>query len=162
MERDGDVCPNTTYHPAPGNLVSRDRYLVIVVKTGQANAYTLSLNSPAVILFRAPEDTDIQAYANDNTHQPQVPGSNERVVAIPPEWVVDGLEVFFGGSSSNQKRLPETVDAGAATLSETFKGHTLMRKVDENATAEQGYEVLQDTNNSTEDFYERSTQSLHK
>lgn len=154
--------PNTTYHPAPGNLVSRDRYLVIVVKTGQANAYTLSLNSPAFILFRAPEGTDIQTYANDNANQPQIPGSNERVVAIPPEWVIDGLEVFFGGSSNNQKRMPETVDAGAATLSETFKGHTLMRKVDENATAEQGYEVLQDTNNSTEDFYERETQSLHE
>lgn len=153
--------PNPTYHPAPGNLVSRNRYLVIVVKTGQANAYTLSLNSPAIILFRAPAGTDIREYANSSDHQPQIPGSNERVVAIPPDWVVDGVEVFFGGSSSNQKRLPATVDAGAATLSETMKGHTLMRNRDEDASRTQGYEVLLDSNNSTQDFYERKTQSLH-
>ena len=37
-----------------------------------------------------------------------------------------------------------------------------MRRVDETASAEQGFEVLMDTNNSTADFYERETQSLHK
>ena len=37
-----------------------------------------------------------------------------------------------------------------------------MRKADESLSAEQGFEVLQDTNNSTEDFYERETQSLHQ
>lgn len=154
--------PNPVYHPAPGDQVDPDRYLKIVIKTGQANAYTLSVTSPAFVIFRAAEGTDIYQYVNEVTHQPQVPGGGERVVAIPPEWVMDGVEVFYGGSTGNHKRLPETVDAGAVTLSENFKGHTLMRRRNEEASASLGYEVLQDTNSSTEDFYERETQSLHE
>ena len=54
------------------------------------------------------------------------------------------------------------MDAGYVTLSETFKGHTLMRQVDHQATDAGGYEVLLDTNNSNTDLYERETQSLHE
>ena len=154
--------PNATYHPAPGPLVQAERYLGIIIKTGQANAYTLSLNSPTFILFRAPSGTDIKEFVQQNQNQPQVPGSNEKVVAIPQEWVIDGVEVFNGGSSGNQKRLPASIDAGAVYLSETYKGRTLMRKADESLSEEQGFEVLMDSNNSTEDFYERETQSLHQ
>ena len=159
---DSVLFPNATYHPAPGPLVQAARYLDIIIKTGQANAYTLSVNSPTFILFRAPSGTDIRDYVQQAQNQPQVPGSSEKVIAIPQGWVVDGVEVFNGGSSGNQKRLPASIDAGAVSLSETFKGRTLMRKADESLSAEQGFEVLQDTNNSTEDFYERETQSLHQ
>ncbi|MBQ9410365.1 MAG: DUF4876 domain-containing protein [Bacteroidales bacterium] len=154
--------PNATYHPAPGGNVLASRYLEIIIKTGQANAYTLSVNSPTFVLFRAPSGTDIRAYVQLPENQPQVPGSNEKVVAVPQDWVMDGVEVFFGGSTGNQKRLPETIDAGAASLSETFKGRTLMRKADDALSTAYGFEMLQDTNNSTEDFYERETQSLHR
>ena len=37
-----------------------------------------------------------------------------------------------------------------------------MRKVDESQSAASGYEVLMDTNNSMNDFYEREKQSLHE
>ena len=154
--------PNASYHPAPGPLVQAARYLDIIIKTGQANAYTLSVNSPTFILFRAPSGVDIREYVQQAQNQPQVPGGSEKVVAIPQDWIVDGVEVFNGGSTGNQKRLPATIDAGAVLLSETFKGRTLMRKADESGSAEQGYELLLDTNNSTEDFYERETQSLHQ
>ena len=36
-----------------------------------------------------------------------------------------------------------------------------MRRVDEALSGAAGYEVLMDTNNSSNDFYERETQSLH-
>ena len=75
---------------------------------------------------------------------------------------MDGVEVFNGGSSSNRKRLPASVDAGYVLLSETFKGHSLMRQVDQDATATSGYQVLLDSNNSNTDLYERETQSLHE
>jgi len=153
--------PNPLYHPVPGSNISEDHYLEVVVKTGQANAYTVSINSPAFIIFR-PEDTDIYEYVQAADHLLQVPGSSvDRVVAVPADWVVDAVEVFNGGSSDNRKRLPASVDAGYVTLSETFKGRTLMRRADEAATQANGFEVLQDTNNSTQDFYERETQSLH-
>ena len=46
-------CPNAMWHPAPGDKVSPDRYLSVVIKTGQANAYTFSVSSPALVIFRA-------------------------------------------------------------------------------------------------------------
>lgn len=154
--------PNVSYHPAPGSLVDPARYLEIVIKTGQANAYTLSVSSPAFVLFRPPQDTDIHDWVKQAEHLPQVPGGTEQVVAIPPEWVVDGVEVFYGGSSGNKKRLPETVDAGSVTLSENFKGHSLIRKEDTETSQAVGYTVFMDSNNSSEDFYERQTQTLHE
>lgn len=153
--------PNTLYHPVPGGNIDEAHYLEVVIKTGQANAYTVSINSPAMVIFR-PEDVDIYAFVQQADNLVQVPGSTvDRVVAVPLDWVVDALEVFNGGSSDNRKRLPVSLDAGYVTLSETFKGRTLMRRTDDEASASAGYEVLLDTNNSTEDFYERETQSLH-
>ena len=81
---------------------------------------------------------------------------------VPFEWVIDAVEVFNGTSSSNTKRLVASLDAGYVTLSDTYLGHTLMRKTDEELSAASGYEVLTDTNNSLNDFYERQTQSLHE
>ena len=153
---------NTVYHPAPGNLISQDRYLDVVIKTGKANAYTMSLSSPAVVLFRT-EGITIQDYVLIPENVTPVPGSAiDNVVKVPYEWVLDAMEVFDGESTSNQKRLAASADAGYISLSDTFLGHTLMRKVDEEATAQAGYEILADTNNSLNDFYETEKQSLHE
>lgn len=158
---DPALFPNTTYHPAPGDQVSQDRYLVIVIKTGQANAYTISNASPTFVIFR-PQGTDIRSFVQDAANIPQEPGANDKAVAIPPAWVIDAVEVFDGRSSGNHKRLIDSIDAGYVTLSQPFKGHTVMRKRDQAASIDLGFEVLQDTNNSSEDFYERETQSLHE
>lgn len=154
--------PNTTYHPAPGNLISTDRYIDVVVKTGKANAYTFSVNSPTLVLFR-PEGTTIEEHVRLADSIIPVPGSSvDNVVKVPFEWVIDAVEVFNGTSSSNAKRLVPSLDAGYVTLSDTYLGHTLMRKTDEAQSVAAGYEVLVDTNNSLNDFYEREIQSLHE
>ena len=153
---------NTAYHPAPGNQISQERYLDVVIKTGKANAYTMSLSSPAVVIFRA-EGITIQDYVLIPENVTPVPGSAvDNVVKVPYEWVLDAMEVFDGRSASNQKRLAASADAGYVSLSDTFLGHTLMRRVDEEATAQAGYEILADTNNSLNDFYETEKQSLHE
>ena len=153
---------NTAYHPAPGNMISQERYLDVVIKTGKANAYTMSLSSPAVVIFRA-EGITIQDYVLIPENVTPVPGSAvDNVVKVPYEWVLDAMEVFDGRSASNQKRLAASADAGYVSLSDTFLGHTLMRRVDEEATAQAGYEILADTNNSLNDFYETEKQSLHE
>ena len=153
---------NTKYHPAPGNLISQDRYLDVVIKTGKANAYTMSLSSPAVVIFRA-EGITIQEYVLIPENITPVPGNAvDNVVKVPYEWVLDAMEVFDGRSASNQKRLAASADAGYVSLSDTFLGHTLIRRVDEEATAQAGYEILADTNNSLNDFYETEKQSLHE
>ena len=154
--------PNTTNHPAPGDRISVDRYLNVVIKTGKANAYTLSINSPTLVLFRA-EGVTIEDYVRVADNVVPVPGSTvDNVVKIPFDWVVDAMEVFDGTSSNNNKRLPSEVDAGYVLQTDTYLGRSLMRRTDETASANAGYEVLEDTNNSLNDFYEREKQSLHE
>ncbi|MGM9752586.1 MAG: DUF4876 domain-containing protein [Candidatus Cryptobacteroides sp.] len=144
--------PNTSYHPVPGDKIDPQRYLDVVVKTGIANAYTFSINSPTALIFRLKADPELV----------QVPGSTvDRVAAIPYEDVIDAVEVFSGASSANAKRLIPSLDAGYVKLSNTFLGHSLIRLRDEELSASSGYEVLVDTNNSSNDFYESEIQSLH-
>lgn len=153
---------NTSYHPAPGDLISQDRYLDVVVKTGKANAYTMSIQSPAVVIFRS-QGVSIHDFVDVADNITPVPGSSvDNVVKVPYEWILDAVEVFEGSSSNNQKRLQPSVDAGYVMLSDTFLGHSLIRMVDEEATAASGYEILRDSNNSLNDFYESEKQSLHE
>ena len=153
---------NTTYHPAPGSNISADHILDVVIKTGQANAYTFSMSSPAVVIFRS-QGMTMSEFVQLEGSVIQTPGdSHNPVVALPAEWTVDAVEVFNGASSTNGKRLSPSLDAGYVALSETYLGHTLMRKVDEELTKSSGFDVLMDTNNSSEDFYEREIQSLHE
>ena len=132
----------------------------VVIKTGQSNAYTFSINSPAVVIFRA-EGQTIQEFVSGSDNVIYKPGSSkDKVVCVPNEWVIDGVEVFNGQSSANKKRMNSSIDASYVTLSNVHEGKTLMRKVNESRSAELGYEVLMDTNNSGNDFYERESQSI--
>lgn len=154
--------PNTQYHPAPGDQITPEHYLNVVVKTGQANAYTYSLSSPATVIFKA-EGTTIQDFVSREGSIMQKPGSTvDRVIAVPLEWVIDGTEIYYGGSSNNKKRISPSIDAGYVTQSATYNGRSLHRHIDEEATQEAGYEILVDTNNSSTDFYEREKPSLHE
>ena len=154
--------PNTRYHPAPGPHISMDRCLEVVLKMGQANAFTFSVFSPAPVIFRA-KDMDIRDFLNTEGAVIQKPGSSvDRIACIPIDWIIDGVDVFYGGSSNNVKRLQSEIDAGYVTLSDIYLGHTLFRNVDEEATATMGFEVLMDTNNSSNDSYERERQSLYE
>ena len=153
---------NTMYHPAPGDQISRDHYLDVVIKLGQANAYTFSIFSPATVIFKA-QDTTIQEYVQQTGSVIQKPGSTvDQVIKIPLDWVIDGVEVYYGGSSSNKKRISPSIDAGYVSQSALYDGRSLHRRVDEEASKEAGYEILEDTNNSSADFYEREQQSLHE
>lgn len=152
--------PNTLYHPVPGDRIEPSHYLKVVIKVGRANAYPYSVNSPATVIFRAKECT-IEEYVAREESVMQKPGSSqERIVKIPVEWVLDAVEVYDASTSNNKKRLPPVLDAGYVFFSGTFNGHTLHRRLDAVATAEEGFPVYADTNNSSVDFYERDTQSL--
>ncbi len=153
---------NTTFHPVPGDMISTDRYLNVVIKTGKANSYTLSINSPTAVIFKAKGMT-INEFVNNSDNITEVPGSGvDRVVKVPSDWIMDAVEVFDARSTTNQKRLLPVLDAGYVMQTDTFLGHSLMRNVDDEASAAAGYEVLVDTNNSLNDFYESEKQSLHE
>lgn len=154
--------PNTRYHPAPGPNISPDRYLEVVLKMGQANAFTFSVFSPAPVIFRA-EGMTIREFLNSEGAVIQKPGSTvDRIACIPIDWIIDGVDVFYGGSSNNVKRLQTQIDAGYVTLSDNYLGHSLFRNTDEEASSALGFEVLMDTNNSSVDFHEREQQSLYE
>ena len=92
----------------------------------------------------------------------QKPGSTvDRVVKVPVEWILDGVEVFTGNTVGNTKRLGPAIDAGFIPLSAPYLRHTLHRYTDVEETEARGYEVLMDSNNSSRDFYERDIQSLN-
>ncbi len=154
--------PNTLYHPAPGDLISDNRIIDVVIKTGKANAYTLSISSPTLVVWKAKGIT-MQDFVNINENITPVPGSSvDNVVKIPYEWVYDAVEVFDARSANNSKRLPPSLDAGYVLQTDIYLGRSLMRHIDENASAAAGYEVLTDTNNSLNDFYETEKQSLNE
>ncbi len=158
---DNVLFPNPDYHPAPGPNISEERRLEVVIKVGQANAYTFSINSPAAVLFRAPQETTIEDFVKAEGNIIQKPGSAvDRIVKIPAEWVLDGVEVFTGNTAGNIKRLGSAVDAGFIPFSAPYLRHTLHRHIDAGESAAKGYEVLMDNNNSSKDFYERDSQSL--
>lgn len=153
--------PNPTFHPTPGDQISPDHYLRVVIKTGQANAYTVSISSPTLVLFRA-KGIAIEDFVKIADNVIPVPGSTvDNVVKVPLDWVTDALEVFDGRSSNNLKRLPPMLDAGYVLQTDIYLGRSLMRKTDEAATASAGYVILADSNYSLNDFYETSAHSLN-
>ncbi|MCQ2159073.1 MAG: DUF4876 domain-containing protein [Bacteroidales bacterium] len=153
---------NTVYHPAPGDQIRVERILDVVIKVGIANAYAFSISSPTVIIFR-PQDISIREFIKQSDSVIPIPGTTrDNVVTIPWDWILDGVEVFSGSTTSNNKRIRSDVDAGFVTLTDTFLGHSLARKVDEKESSEKGFTVLQDTNNSSNDFVELEKATLHE
>ncbi len=152
---------NEKLYLTPGDRIQESHLLQVLKKTGTSKAYSIAINSPAVILFRPEAGFDFDAYvADDSRCVATDPGGNAKCFKVPWAWILDGVEVFY--STNNNKRLKPVVDAGAFTFSETYKGHTIHRQLNETATAANGYPIYVDTNNSSVDFYERSTQSLHE
>lgn len=153
---------NTMYHPAPGDQISDDRIIDVVIKTGQANAYTISISSPTLVIWKS-KGISMHEFVNDMDNITPVPGSSvDNVVKVPYEWVYDAVEVFDARSTNNSKRLAPELDAGYIMQTDIYLGHSLMRHVDEEASSASGYEILADTNNSLNDFYETDKQSLHE
>lgn len=67
---------------------------------------------------------------------------------VPYAYISDAVDVIQNATVTNTKRFAPSVDAGFATVGETYTGKSVVRKRLPSA----GRVVLQDTNNSTEDF----------
>ncbi|MCM1300582.1 MAG: DUF4876 domain-containing protein [Alistipes senegalensis] len=152
---------NENNYLTPGDKIRPERILRMLKKTGVSSGYFISEQSPAIVIFRPEEGFDFEAYLNDDSQCVATdPAGSTKCVKVPWEWILDGVEVFY--STNNHKRLKPEVDAGAFLFSALYQGHTIHRKLDEKATAAAGHEIYVDTNNSSDDFYERPTQSLHR
>ena len=122
----------------------------------------MSISSPTLVVWK-PEGMSMHDFVNDPANITPVPGSSvDDVVKVPFEWVCDAIEVFDARSTTNSKRLPPAIDAGYVMQTDIYLGRSLMRHVDEAASAAAGYEILMDSNNSLNDLYETEKQSLHE
>lgn len=125
---------NAAYHPAPSENIPSTHYLRVAYKYGMGNAWALSLSSPAVFIF-ATEGVDPVTFATTADNQVQANGSaTTSSFKVPTDWILDGVEVFqVGQESKNNKRMLASVDAGSV-YHITYKGYTLYRNVDVDAT----------------------------
>lgn len=146
--------------PAPGDQIDEAHYMKMLKKTGLSTSYTMSDNSPALIIFRAPEGYDLTSYLASKDSETQF--VNTFYTKIPWEWIVDGVEVIDQTGAARTKRLRADIDAAGVEFSAMAQGHTLHRRLNETTTATAGFDVYYDTNNSSNDFYERETQSLRE
>lgn len=182
---------NTSYYPTPSDVIPTSHYLK-AVKIGIANAWALSVTSPALFLFQT-QGTTPREFATNVSNMVYTPGAAQtdinKSAKVPVDWILDGIDVFSAAhTTSNQKRLLPTIDAGYVLLTNQH-GHTLYRNVDKVATeslpendgklvygyisdpsgidAEASIKngahiIYMDTNNSSNDFHEREKCSLRK
>jgi len=153
---------NTNYYPTPSAVIPTSHYLKAVV-IGLGNAWPISNNSPALVVFQIPLDQTPREYCTNPDNLWYNGGEVKQVNAcakVPNEWIIDAIEVYSTAyKEGSNKRLTADIDAGYVWLTHQH-GHSLCRNIDQQATEASGHTVYQDTNNSTNDFYERMQCSL--
>lgn len=152
---------NQNYHPSPGDNLA-NKWLDLLWKEGGVTAFPFSVASPAPVIFRIP-DISAQAFINNPENRSRKPGAAGATtyVMIPSEWILDGVECF--DTAAKFKRLPASVDAGYMLMGagDAYQGKVIQRKVDIGASGAAGGRIVyQDTNNSTNDFVIKETQSI--
>lgn len=153
---------NTNYYPTPSAVIPTSHYLKAVV-IGLGNAWPISNNSPALVVFQIPQNQTPREYCTNPDNLWYNGGEVKQVNAcakVPNEWIIDAIEVYSTAyKEGSNKRLTADIDAGYVWLTHQH-GHSLCRNIDQQATEASGHTVYQDTNNSTNDFYERKQCSL--
>lgn len=127
---------NTRFYPTPSAVIPTSHYLK-AVRIGQSNAWPLSATSPALFIFQ-PQGVTPAEFANNADNITYTPGKAQtapnRVLKVPAEWVIDGMEVYQSTKlADSKKRFTADIDAGYVTLTSKL-GHTLYRNVDKEAT----------------------------
>jgi len=180
---------STTYYPTPSELIPSSHYL-LAEKYGQGTAWAIGNFGPGLFLFSTKNTTPAAFAGESSTnpwYNAGNPTLANLCLKVPNEWILDAVEVFSAPNLANsKKRLTDAIDAGYTVFTKDL-GHTSYRNVDKTATEAieanagkivYGYSddpsgidaeaslkagariVYKDTNNSTNDFHERSQSSL--
>ena len=118
---------------------------------GRIPQYLTTVSGGAYVIFKVPEDKQYDP-VNDLTLQTRNLGSSSTKLyaKIPLEYVLDGVEAVDDETKADSKRMPGVLDAGITTVGATYNSLGVARKkIGENPD---GTPILQDTNNSTDDF----------
>lgn len=106
-----------------------------------------NLGRDSYVIFRA-DNLEFNTYALPNVRE--VTESTKMYMQIPADIVIDGVETQHA-SNNIPKRLPETLDISSTRISAPYTSKSVIRKT---KTTVDGRRILQDTNNSSEDFVE--------
>ncbi len=106
--------------------------------------WLITVFGPALVLFRT-DDFD----ALEKVQVPDLPDTFSPRVKIPKELLIDTFEALRDGDSGSFKRIPAGVDAGFVFATDTYVGESFRRTL---AIDQSGRKILQDTNNSGNDF----------
>lgn len=118
---------------------------------GKSPQYLTSVFGGAYVIFRVPKDASYDPVNNKALQTKDLASSRTTLYAkIPLEYVLDAVEAVDDETKVNAKRMPGILDAGITTVGATYNSLGVARKkIGENPD---GTPILQDTNNSTDDF----------
>ncbi|MDR2130824.1 MAG: DUF4876 domain-containing protein [Odoribacteraceae bacterium] len=113
--------------------------------------YLTSVFGGAYVIFRVPEGESYDPVGNPDLQTPNLAASGATLYGkVPIAYVLDAVEAVNNDAAAQYKRVPAILDAGATTVGGTYLGQSVARKcIGQNPD---GTPILQDTNNSTEDF----------
>ena len=156
---DGGKYNNTRYYPSPASVIPTSHYLK-AVKYGRGNAWSFSQTSPAVVLFKT-DGTTPKTFGESTSNLIYPNGKQGNNVyaclKLPRSWIIDAVEVYNATAlAQSKKRLTSDLHNGYVAFTSGY-GHAVVRKVEKTIN---GHDVYQDTNNSTNDFYEADHCSL--
>ena len=140
------VCDKYIEKGQVDNLDVPNLNLIIPHNPTITNQYMPSALTAGFILFSLSKSADeLPIVGNYNLEKETVTG---KYLAIPRKDILDGVN--WVKNATTDAWLPETIDAGKTFVSGTYVNESICRKVEK--TAEGGYPVFLDTNNSTNDF----------
>ncbi|MDR1370490.1 MAG: DUF4876 domain-containing protein [Dysgonamonadaceae bacterium] len=112
--------------------------------------YLTSVFGGAYVIFRVPEGEIYDPENNPELQTKNLASGSTIYGKIPVAYVLDGVEAVDNDAKAQYKRMPALLDQGVTTVGDTYIGQSVARKrIGQNPD---GTPVLQDTNNSTEDF----------
>lgn len=119
-------------YATPSDAIPTENYLK-VAKYGAGTAWAMAAASPGFFIFET-NNMSALALASDASYNDLYGGAATLVSKkIPISWIVDGVESYELGATTNQKRFTATVDAGYVNYTST-QGYSMYRNVDETAT----------------------------
>ncbi|MDO4771176.1 DUF4876 domain-containing protein [Porphyromonas sp.] len=118
---------------------------------GRVPQYLTSVFGGAYVIFRVPEGEEYDPVNNKNLQAQNLAVPRKVWYAkIPISYVLDAVEAGDNENMITAKRVPGILDAGMTYVGATYNGLSVARK--KMAERPDGTPILQDTNNSTEDF----------
>lgn len=118
---------------------------------GRLPQYLTPVFGSAYIIFRVPEGQSYDPVNDTSLQASDLSSKRPKIYAkIPVKYVLDAVEAGDNENAINKKRLPGMLDAGMTWVGATYSSTSVVRKkVSERSD---GTPILQDTNNSTDDF----------